>query len=37
MADNGGGHRLCDQPVTIDLFKAADFMKTLAERLIEGE
>jgi len=29
--------RLCPQPVMIDVYKAAKFMKNLAERLIEGE
>ena len=29
--------RLCHQPVMVDVVKAAKFMRTLAERLIEGE
>jgi hypothetical protein len=37
MADGGGCHRLCPQPLKVDLIGAAKFMKNLAERLIEGE
>jgi hypothetical protein len=37
LPDSGGCHRLCHQPITVDLIGAARFVKDLAERLIEGE
>lgn len=37
LGDDGGCHRLCPQPLNVDLIGAAKFMKNLAERLIEGE
>jgi hypothetical protein len=35
--DSGGCIRLCHQPVMVDVFKAAKFMKNLADRIINGE
>lgn len=37
LVDGGGCISRCPQPVMVDVYQAAKFMKNLAERLIQGE